>query len=363
MSRNVVRIALHCAIAAAVGCSLGCQKSKEAVSFPEIKMITPENLHCVMAPDDDHIWVAGNFGDLYHSADGGETWQKQQSGVATLLTDGNFLDASTGWIAGLYGVVLHTRDGGATWNRQETGTDKHLFDVSFVDENYGWAVGEWNTIIGTTDGGTTWTSLSETEDRILNGVQFVDRQTGWVIGEAGTIMKTTDGGASWSVQMPDLFVRETLEEEFENPRPALFGICFIDAMNGWLCGIDATIMQTDDGGASWRKIPLAQKIDEALFSIQVRNGRGWAVGDKGAYVVSTDGGRTWEAIDDVIKSKMWFRDVAFSSPDNGWVVGQGGTAVHTTDGGATWKFRSGLSYAMEFFQMPKALEFKGMVTE
>jgi photosystem II stability/assembly factor-like uncharacterized protein len=42
-------------------------------------------------------------------------------------------------------------------------------------------------------------------------------------------------------------------------------------------------------------------------------------------------------------------------------VGQGGSVIHTTDGGKTWEFRSGISYAMDFFEMPKALEFGGGV--
>ena len=79
--------------------------------------------------------------------------------------------------------------------------------------------------------------------------------------------------------------------------------------------------------------------------------------------MSFDGGMTWQEQDEVIKSKQPFRDVNFTSSENGWVVGAGGTVIHTVDGGKTWEFLSGLSYAMEFFQMPEALEFKGMVTE
>jgi photosystem II stability/assembly factor-like uncharacterized protein len=85
------------------------------------------------------------------------------------------------------------------------------------------------------------------------------------------------------------------------------------------------------------------------------------VGDKGTYLFSDDGGNTWEMTDEVIKSKQAFRDIYFSSPQKGWAVGAGGSVIHTTDGGKTWEFRSGLSYAMEFFKMPKALEFGGGV--
>jgi photosystem II stability/assembly factor-like uncharacterized protein len=77
--------------------------------------------------------------------------------------------------------------------------------------------------------------------------------------------------------------------------------------------------------------------------------------------MSNDNGKTWELQKEVIKSKWPFRDIYFSSPQNGWAVGQGGSVIHTTDGGKTWEFRSGISYAMDFFEMPKALEFGGGV--
>ncbi len=357
MSKQVCALGLA-ALVVTLACTAGCKSdSKKSMKVPKINMITPENVHGVMAADDSNVWIVGNHGVIFHSSDGGTTWSDQDSGVTTLLIDGVFLNDSTGWVAGLYGVILHTDDGGKTWTKQTTETDKHLFSVSFVDEEHGWAVGEWNTIIHTSDGGETWAHQVEEQDKILSNVLFVNRTTGWIVGEAGTILKTVDGGATWTPQVPKLFERETFEERYANPPPALFGISFIDENNGWLCGIDATIMQTTNGGETWRKIPL--EFENALFSILVRNGTGWAVGDKGAYVLSTDGGVTWKVKDDVIKSKMWFRDIFFSTPDNGFVVGASGTVVHSTDAGASWEFLSGLSYAMEFFQMPKALEFGG----
>ncbi len=362
MGKTVFRSVLLVALSFCICFGYGCSKSADkAMKVPEIKMITPENVHGVIAPDDNNIWVVGNYGVIHHSSDGGETWTKQESGVHTLLVDGCFINNTTGWVTGLYGVILHTSDGGKTWTKQKTGTGKHLFSVSFVDENYGWAVGEWHTIINTTDGGKTWNHQVQEQDKILSNVLFLNRNLGWLVGEAGTIMKTTDGGRTWTAQVPKAFERESFEAMFEDPPPALFGISFTDENTGWLCGIDATIMHTNDGGATWNQIPLG--IENALFSIIIKGDIGWTVGDKGACLLSLDGGKTWTLQEDVIKSKMWFRDVTFSSADNGWVVGSTGTVVGTTDSGKTWEFRSGLSYAMEFFQMPKALEFKGMVTE
>lgn len=343
-----------------MGFSLGCTKSRQKMKPPDIKMITSENVHGVIAPDDDHIWLTGNFGVIFHSSDGGTSWKKQESGIKdSILVDGVFLNAKTGWIVGINGIVLHTTDGGTTWVKQDTGTQRHLFGICFVDENCGWVVGAWSTILHTTDGGTTWQRQTEEADKIFNNVFFVDRRTGWVVGERGVILRTIDAGASWQVVMPKEFERKSLEDELTNPRPSLFSIFFTDRNNGWICGIDGTMLRSTDSGETWMMLPA--KTDLALYTVFLRGEKGWAVGDKGAYLLSTDSGNSWQLQEEVIKSKFPFRDIYFSSSQKGWIIGARGTVVHTTDGGRTWKFYSGLSYAMRFFQMPKALEFGGGV--
>jgi len=345
-----------------LGASAGCKK-KEEFKVPDIKIITTDNVHFVQAVDDSNIWIATNAGQIFHSGDGGDTFLPQPNPAAKdeiLLTDGEFLDARTGWIPGLYGTMLHTSDGGTTWQMQNTGTKYHLFSADFVDERNGWAIGEWYTILRTTDGGATWQRLSEVQDLVLSNIAMADLQHGWVVGEAGLILHTSDGGETWQRQMPKEFERASIDEEWSNPRPSLFCVQAIDADTAYMCGLDATILRTTDGGATWQFLPTESKF--ALYTIQIKNGKGWAVGDKGAYLTSDDNGETWHLQEDVIKSKQWFRDISFSSPEKGWVVGQSGIVTATNDGGMTWQFHSGLSYDMEWFEMPKALEFRGLPT-
>jgi photosystem II stability/assembly factor-like uncharacterized protein len=354
--KGVTLIAVICVMVFTSGCKRSVQKMKA----PDTKKITRENIHGVVSYGDDNIWIVGNYGLIYHSSNEGENWIKQDSGVKeTILCDGFFVDPMTGWVVGVYGVILHTTDGGATWTRQDPGTDRHLFDICFVDENHGWAVGEWSTIIHTTDGGRTWERQGEESDKVFNNVFFADRKNGWLVGEQGVIMHTDDGGINWNVQLPKSFERASLEEYYENQPPALFGICFTDSENGYLCGIEGTILKTTDAGNTWDVMP--SDTDLPLYTIFIKDDKGWAVGDKGTYLMSGDGGKTWKQQEDIIKSKFWLRDILFTSTSKGWAVGQGGTVIHTTDGGFTWAFYSGLSYAMEFFDMPGSLEFDGGV--
>ncbi len=339
-----------------------CGSSKKEMSGFSMKTITKENVHGVFAADENTIWICGAYGTVYNSIDGGDTWQKQETGIKdNILVGGLALDSKTALIVGVYGIIIRTDDGGKTWQKLDPGTTKHLFGISFLDKNTGWIVGEWGTILHTVDGGKTWKSQMEEQDKTYNNVYFVDRQNGWVIGEQGIILHTADGGNTWNTQMPKSFERESLEDLYENQRPALFDLSFTDAQNGLLCGIEGAILKTTDGGNTW--IDINSKSELTFYSLSQQGTKACIVGDKGAYIISNDSGTAWEPQDDVIASKFWFHDICFTTPEKGWVVGQAGTVVHTADGGKTWEFLSGLSYDMEFFTMPEGLEFKGMVTE
>jgi len=362
MWKPLVQTATAILMISLVGASVGC-KEQEEFTVPDIKVITMDNVHAVRAVDDNNIWITTNTGGIFHSGDSGETWQPQSNPAEKgkiLLGDCEFIDTRTGWIPGLYGTMIHTTDGGATWQLQKTNTEYHLFSVDFIDKQNGWATGEWNTILRTTDGGQHWERMTEVKDLVLTNIDMADMLHGWVVGEAGLIGHTSDGGQTWQRQMPKAFERATFEEEFENPRPSLFCVQAIDANTAYVCGIEATIMRTTDSGLTWEFMQTESEF--ALYTLEVKYGKGWAIGDKGAYLISDDNGETWKLKEGLIKSKMWFRDISFSSPDKGWVVGQAGVVANTNDGGATWQFMSGLSYDMDFFEMPKELEFRDLPT-
>jgi photosystem II stability/assembly factor-like uncharacterized protein len=65
---------------------------------------------------------------------------------------------------------------------------------------------------------------------------------------------------------------------------------------------------------------------------------GWAVGDHGTIVATTDGGVTWTAEDSGTTQGLW--SVSFVDPQHGWVAGAA-TLFSTDDGGASWTPRPG----------------------
>jgi hypothetical protein len=164
-----------------------------------------------------------------------DCWVAQTSGTTNDLSDVSFTDASTGTVAGRFGTILRTTDGGVTWVAQESGTSEWLGGVSFTDANIGTVVGQVGTILRTTDGGATWVSQDAPPgtDQFFD-VSFTDANTGTIVG-AHHILRTRDGGATWWVQLH----REWM---------GLRGVSFIDTSTGTAVGDDGLILRRTDGG-------------------------------------------------------------------------------------------------------------------
>ena len=113
-----------------------------------------ERLLRVIYGDGEHLWTAGFGGTILHSSDGGEHWERQNSGVNKTLTSfyGSGKDL---WAAGVAGTVLHTADRGEHWELQSTETWRNLEEVRGNGAHL-WVVGYGGTVMQSTDGGQTW---------------------------------------------------------------------------------------------------------------------------------------------------------------------------------------------------------------
>ena len=98
--------------------------------------------------------------------------------------------------------------------------------------------------------------------------------------------------------------------------------------------MDGCILHTEDGGKTWTA--LESPLNEHLYSIQIMGRNGWAVGIKGNYCVSKDGGLTWMISQDDIGSRLWLYRLFFIDEQNGFVCGGNGTIRYTRDG-TNWK--------------------------
>jgi photosystem II stability/assembly factor-like uncharacterized protein len=169
--------------------------------------------------DENNGWIVGESTIIYHTTDGGATWDRQRPSISNALyTNIDFVDSLHGWACGQDGVVIATSDGGATWTLQNTNSYSLLYDIDFVDVRTGYVVGENGAILYTLDGGATWTPEKTTTNVNFYSVSFPSVSTGYVVGDRGTILKTTDGVSAVKAKAanhaPQSF---TLEQNFPNP--------------------------------------------------------------------------------------------------------------------------------------------------
>ncbi len=291
-----------------------------------------QSMHAVHFNDTNEGWAVGDWGLIVHTTDGGQSWERQESGVANWLRSVQFVDANTGWAIGSAGTILHTADGGLTWSIQNSPLAVDLCGLSFVDSQRGW-IGLPDGVLRTTDGGATWVKVgSGVSDQVLD-IQFLDENNGVLISNSGSpsgghILRTTDGGVTWiptTCSRPgSIFPCEKHFQTLHFPTRT-FGV----AVGGW---VNPQFYLTNDGGASWvqQETDITFAVPESVYFLDENNG--WAVGYyQCGYLRTTDGGRTWTKLDDLCAG-----DIQFVTANTGFVAGRG-LGIHlSTDGGYTW---------------------------
>lgn len=157
-------------------------------------------------------WVVGEFGKIYHTTDGGQTWGEQEQ---TLLGEEvvdildiptffgvRFLDGQNGLVAGLDGKIARTRDGGDTWKFEKMKLDYPIVDPLFnpvlFPDGVGFAIGAAGEVVRADPGGE-WQRAKLGMEVVtwLRGTSWVDKNDGWIVGGFGLILHTKDGGKTW----------------------------------------------------------------------------------------------------------------------------------------------------------------------
>src|SRR5437867_3627902 len=293
------------------------------VSLREVR----QSLFGTCFPTERDGWMVGELGRIFHTGDGGTTWERQDAGTKRPFLAIACLDARTAWIAGKEGIVYGTTDGGATWKAATTGSTRHVFTLQFANRERGHGAGDFGTMIHTEDGGRSWTVMQvppevklpesafdtgvDPGDINLYGMSWADPDHLWVVGEFGTIMASADGG-------------RTFHQQHAPVESTLSGVHFVDAQRGWAVGIDATILHTEDGGTTWsaRTPPIMQR---SFYDVVVRGQRGWIVGSSGTMLKTADAGATWSVEPVPIQlAANWLRSVALTSEGRGLAVGAEG---------------------------------------
>ena len=284
-------------------------------------------------------------------------------------------------------LALHRRR--QDWERQKTGTRASLRGVHFQTPYTGWAVGRVETATGTsvgvmlntTDGGLKWDEVGMNVLPGLHAVRFFDeknrlrlrrRQPGVPVRhvhhhrrrpdvEAGAGAKLTScrgadffpgkraGSGGGRVEPPRHAERRTAITAKRDLDPlagrTVHGVCTTSThraghADGFAAGDGGAVLTSTDGGKSWGFVNLGLP-PAALAACDFRcvaafGSHVWVAGQPGGFVLhSADRGKTWEVQKTELPVPV--NGMHFLTHETGWMVGELGSILGTTDGGKTWK--------------------------
>lgn len=292
--------------------------------------------------DADHAWVAepvcggGRHVTVWRTADGGQTWLAVELDVPTPVSEVaiDFDSEQDGWMltssgpaAGLMAKSLyHTNDGGESWQLVVCGCPGDAFvpttewmsggmytnGMAFKNASTGWVTGDYHggnilKVYRTDSGGLRWREeklpLPTIFQEVLygEGMQPVffgeERQEGvlpvlYRTREYSPVVfyGTKDGGGTWEI------LGEVDSHACRAPHGGECLVAVSDLDHFWVPSREAKLSLTRDGGRTWEEVKLEMPLVLLSFGSST-HGLGLAQGEEEQVIVrSTDGGRTWTPV-------------------------------------------------------------------
>ena len=281
--------------------------------------------------------------------------------------DISFVDENLGWYVNGYGKIFHTKDGGTTWEKQIEQKGSFFRTIAFIDQNIGF-VGTVGTdyfpnvtdtipLYGTKDGGKTWKPVSYkgpyvkglcaidvVKEQYINHGKIDYKHHIFAVGRVGSpanIMISHDGGVNWTSQNMNLDCK------------MLFDIKMFDKNNGIVCAAtnedialsNALLLKTTDGGKTWKKVYQSNRPYETTWKVSFPSAKvGYATlqsynpdpaVNQQRILKTTDGGNSWIELNLVVDAKAREFGIGFLTENHGF-VGTMNSGYETKDGGITW---------------------------
>ncbi len=295
-------------------------------------------LHAVQFLDAEEGFAVGDEGAVWHTIDGGKNWERQPTHVRASLRSLHFFNFHVGWVVGREelpqggsaGVLLYTKDGGQTWHRLFGNTMPGLNQVRFVNATDGYLLGDGSDqfptgLFRTSDSGRTWAPVKGPRGPGWLAGALQDGDTGALVGPWSRLAKLRHG-ALGTAQADTLGGRALRAVQ-------------VHANQAFAVGQGGAVLFSTTSGASWgyAKVGLP---DDLLASLDFHDlawvgNHLWAVGRPGSVLLhSANRGASWELVK--TRQTLPLNGVFFLDERRGWAVGELGCILATTDGGRTW---------------------------
>jgi photosystem II stability/assembly factor-like uncharacterized protein len=318
-------------------------KSTDA-AFTSWQQVTPADgsgAQTVTFAGADSVYIGGR-----HSTDGGLTWQP----FGPLTGGGQFAvvpgDPQTGYVCDSVFAVQKTTDGGLTWQVKDqglTGMVCRSMDVSRVDplRIYTPLVG-WEGYYRSSDGAGSWSFAPMVGAAWVRQVVEDPFDAQRLYALAHDLYVSTDGGGSW----PDVGWNLTPMPPDGSPHtivpdPFTAGHLLLGWNSGaWAAGT-GQLYSSSDHGASWQGVALPNavtSINSIAFDPETP-GLAWLTTNATGVYRSTDGGASWERVDDRQRPVMEHAaSISIAThPRHVVLIGTAQPSFRSLDGGTTWE--------------------------
>ncbi|HEP9463104.1 WD40/YVTN/BNR-like repeat-containing protein [Pseudomonas aeruginosa] len=152
------------------------------------------------------------------------------------------------------------------------------------------------------------------------------------VGDHGVVLLSDDQGKSF---------RQARSVPVSTP---LTGVSFADARHGWAVGQWGAILASSDGGDSWQIQRLSSEEDRPLFAVHFFNARqGVAVGLWSLVLTTDDGGRTWierrlEAPPGYSRADLNLMGLFADGRGGLYATAERGQILRSEDQGKSWRY-------------------------
>lgn len=241
---------------------------------------------------------------------------------------------------GDFGVVVFRDGDNGGWQQAQVDTSVMLTSVSFANANLGWAVGHHGVIMHSTDGGQTW-------QRQLDGFDFIKLQQEHYSALASTletqldeVADTADGDIVADLEFAldeALFRAETAElASEEGPTKPFLDVLALSPETILVAGAYGTLLRSTDGGESWNILDDRVNNPDGLhFNALTQAGDTlYLTGEGGQIFHSRDQGDSWAMLDSPYYGS--FFNVHVDREGLLWVVGLRGNIFVSDDQGQSF---------------------------
>ncbi len=298
-----------------------------------------------------------------------QTWSKLNTEAYPGKQDDiTFVDENTGWYVNGYGRIFHTKDGGTTWEKQLEQKGSFFRTIAFVDKNNGF-VGTVGTdyfpnvtdtipLYRTQDGGKTWRPISYkgpyvkglcaidiVKEEYINHGKLDYKTHLFAVGRVGTpanMMVSNDGGNSWSSKSMDDSCKMLFDIKMFNKNEGI--VCA--ATSADISQSNALILKTTDGGKTWKNVYQSTRPYETTWKVSFPTPNiGYATIQsynpepnvkQQRIAKTTDGGATWTELNLVEDTAAREFGIGFIDENHGF-VGTVNSGFETIDGGKSWE--------------------------